>query len=80
MLVLTRKPNEQIFIGNDITLTIAEIRGDYVRIAIDAPKDIKIYRGEIYQSILEENREAARKDSGFDVLKNFKANPLKNTL
>jgi carbon storage regulator len=72
MLVLTRKPNEQIFIGDDIILTITEIRGDNVRIAIEAPKAVKIYRGEIYRAIMEENREAAQKSGGLDALKKFK--------
>lgn len=59
MLVLTRKPRQQIMIGDDIVINIVEVQGDNVRIAIDAPRDIKIYRGEIYRAIQEENKQAA---------------------
>lgn len=59
MLVLTRKPHQQIMIGDDIVLNIVEVQGDNVRIAIDAPREVKIYRGEIYRAIQEENQQAA---------------------
>lgn len=59
MLVLTRKPKQQIMIGDDIVLNIVEVQGDNVRIAIDAPRSVKIYRGEIYHAIQEENKQAA---------------------
>ena len=59
MLVLTRKPRQQIMIGDNIVINIVEVQGDNVRIAIDAPRDIKIYRGEIYRAIQEENQKAA---------------------
>ena len=60
MLVLTRKPRQQIMIGDDIILNIVEVQGDNVRIAIDAPRNVKIYRGEIYRAIQEENQRAAK--------------------
>lgn len=47
MLVLTRKPTEVIHIGNDIKLTVVHIRGNTVRIGIEAPEDVKIYRAEL---------------------------------
>jgi carbon storage regulator len=59
MLVLTRKPHQQIMIGDNIVINVVEVQGDNVRIAIDAPREIKIYRGEIYRAIQEENRQAA---------------------
>lgn len=59
MLVLTRKPGEKIFIGDNMSLTVVEIKGDSVRIAVDAPREIKIYRGEIYEAIIAENKAAA---------------------
>ncbi len=65
MLVLTRKPRQQIMIGDDIVINVVEVQGENVRIAIDAPsaidapREIKIYRGEIYRAIQEENRKAA---------------------
>lgn len=59
MLVLTRKPRQQIMIGDNIIVNVVEVQGDNVRIAIDAPRDVKIYRGEIYRAIQEENQKAA---------------------
>lgn len=62
MLVLTRKLGEGIIIGDDITITVVEMKGGNVRIGIDAPKDKKIYRQEIYSRIVEENRDASNWD------------------
>ena len=58
MLVLTRKTGDGVVIGDDITIKIIEIKGGNIRIGIDAPKDCKIYRQEIYEKICQENREA----------------------
>jgi carbon storage regulator len=60
MLVLTRKIGEGIVIGDDITIKLIEIKGGNVRIGIEAPRDRKIYRLEVYDKICEENREAAQ--------------------
>ena len=51
MLVLTRKRNEAILINDDITITVVEIRGDKVRLGVDAPKDVPIHRKEVYDAI-----------------------------
>ncbi|MHC1759573.1 MAG: carbon storage regulator CsrA [Negativicutes bacterium] len=59
MLVLTRKPGERLFIGDDIVITIVEVKGDNIRIGIEAPREVKVYRGEIFEAIVAENREAA---------------------
>jgi len=59
MLALTRKPGERIVIADNIVVTVAGVKGDSVRITIDAPKEIKIFRGEIYDAIVAENQEAA---------------------
>lgn len=58
MLVLTRKAGEGIVIGDDITIKVVEVKGGGVRIGIDAPKECKIYRQEVYDRISQENREA----------------------
>ena len=74
MLVLTRKIGERIVIGENIVVTIAYIKGDNIRLAIDAPKEIKVYRGEIYDSIVMENRQAAVPSTAgaWDLLKEIK--------
>lgn len=59
MLALTRKIGERIVICDDIVVTIVDIKGDSVRLALEAPKSIKIYRGEIYDAIVTENKQAA---------------------
>lgn len=59
MLVLTRKLGEGIIIGEDITIKIIEMKGGSVRIGIEAPRDRKIYRQEVYDKICQENLEAA---------------------
>ena len=58
MLVLTRKTGEGIVIGDDITIKVIELKGGGVRIGIDAPKTSKIYRQEVYDRIIEENKQA----------------------
>lgn len=60
MLVLTRKPNELIMIGNDIEITVLAIEGEQVKLGISAPKNVDIHRKEIYLSIQEENNEASK--------------------
>ncbi|MBP2651817.1 MAG: csrA [Firmicutes bacterium] len=58
MLALTRKVGEQIIIGDNIVITVVDVKGDGVRLGIDAPREIRIYRGEIYQAVVAENKEA----------------------
>ncbi|MCL6450621.1 MAG: carbon storage regulator CsrA [Acetobacteraceae bacterium] len=59
MLVLTRKPRESIVIGDDVEVTVVEVRGDQVRIGIEAPRSLAVFRKEIYQEIKEANLRAA---------------------
>lgn len=60
MLVLTRKVNESITIGNNITVAVLEIKGNQVRIGVEAPRDIAVNRTEIYESIIQENIKASK--------------------
>jgi carbon storage regulator len=59
MLILSRKVNEKIMIGEDISVSIIEVRGDQVRLGVDAPKTVKVFRQEVFDSIRAENRAAA---------------------
>jgi len=62
MLILTRKIGECITIGEEIKVYVVDIRGKQVRLGIEAPTHAPIYRQEVYQKILEENRSASRVD------------------
>ena len=59
MLILSRKINEKIMIGDDISISIIEIRGDQVRIGVEAPKTVKVFRREVFDAIMAENKAAA---------------------
>lgn len=59
MLVLTRKKNETIVINDNIEITVIDINNDQIRIGISAPKEVPIYRKEVYLEIKEENKKAA---------------------
>lgn len=69
MLALSRKANESIMIGNDIEITVLEVKGDQVKIGISAPKSVPIYRKEIYLQIKEANKEAVESTATDDLLK-----------
>jgi carbon storage regulator len=58
MLVLSRHRDESIMIGDDVVVTIVDIRGDKVRLGIEAPQDIPVHRQEVYEAIQRENRKA----------------------
>jgi len=62
VLVLTRKVGEGIIIGDDIKITIVELKGGGVRVGIDAPRDMKIHRQEVFDRIKQENKEATQWD------------------
>ncbi len=59
MLVLTRRLNQSIKIGDDIEITVIEVRGDQVRLGVAAPRDVSVHRKEIYLQIQQENRAAS---------------------
>lgn len=68
MLALARKINQSIMIGNDIEITLLEIKGDQVKIGINAPKSVPIYRKEIYVQIQDENKKASEGEVDLDAL------------
>jgi len=72
MLVLSRKKGESIWLGDQIEITISEVKGDQVRIAINAPKNVTILRGELRKEVSESNTEAIKMDGFMDFLKNEK--------
>lgn len=71
MLALSRKCNESIIIDNDIEVTILEIKGDQIKIGINAPKNVSVYRKELYLQIQNANKEAALTKASPDSLKNM---------
>lgn len=58
MLVLTRRPGESIVIGNDIVVTVLEVRSDQVRVGIDAPRSVQVHREEVFRQMESENAAA----------------------
>jgi carbon storage regulator len=63
MLVLSRKKNESIVINNDITIVVVEIRGDKVRLGVEAPKEVPVHRREVHDAIKRNEQLAAEDDS-----------------
>ena len=70
MLALSRKKNEAIVIDNNIEITILEVKGDQVKIGINAPKEVPVYRKEVYMQIQESNKEAVNPEC-LEALKNL---------
>lgn len=68
MLALTRRKGEALVVNNNIEITVLEIRGDQIKIGISAPKDVPIYRKEVYLQIQEENK-AALESKGTEKLR-----------
>ena len=68
MLALARKINQSIMIGSAIEITLLEIKGDQVKIGINAPKSVPIYRKEIYMQIQDENKKASEGEIDVEVL------------
>lgn len=63
MLILARKIHERIIIGDDIEVSVVDIKGDQVKLGIQAPRNVKVYRQEVYEAIQRENRMAAQRAS-----------------
>lgn len=70
MLALSRKKNEAIIINNNVEVTILEVKGDQVKIGITAPKEVPVYRKEVYVQIQEANKAAVNVD-GMEALRNL---------
>lgn len=70
MLALTRKKGESLVVNKNIEITVLEIRGDQIKIGISAPKNVPVYRKEVYLQIQKEN-EASLKADGLEALKNL---------
>ncbi len=71
MLALSRKQGESIIVGNDIEITILEIKGDQVKVGINAPKSVPVYRKELYVQITDANKEAIRQADAITNLKDL---------
>lgn len=70
MLILTRRVGESIVVGDDIVLTVFEVRGDAVRIGIDAPRSVRVNRKEVYEEIQRSNEQAvSTSDDALDALR-----------
>lgn len=68
MLILARKTNEQIVIGDSIEIHVIEVRGDVVKLGIKAPRDVRVYRREVFDEISRQNQEAVVQSPGTPVL------------
>jgi carbon storage regulator len=67
MLVLSRKKNESIVINNDITVVVVEIRGDKVRLGVEAPKEVPVHRREVYDAIKRSEMEKKEKEAASEA-------------
>ena len=74
MLVLSRKKNESIVINNDITIVVVEIRGDKVRLGVDAPKEVPVHRREVYDAIRRNSHDDASATEESQAGENHSAN------
>lgn len=66
MLILTRRVGENIVVGDDIVISVMEVRGDAVRIGIQAPRDVTVHREEVYRELQRANRAAAQSGAAAD--------------
>ena len=71
MLALSRKAGESIIINNDIEIVVLDVKGEQVKIGINAPKSVPIYRKEIYEQIQQANIEAVESDTTAEALDNL---------
>ncbi len=71
MLALSRKKNEALIINNNVEITILEVKGDQVKVGIEAPREIPVYRKEVYLQIQEANKASADVENAVDALKSL---------
>lgn len=71
MLILSRKTNESIMIGDQIEVSVVDIKGDQVKLGIDAPRTVKVFRQEVYRAIQLENQAAARTGTDLPRIENM---------
>ncbi|MEI0531132.1 MULTISPECIES: carbon storage regulator CsrA [Brachyspira] len=77
MLVLSRKINQSIVIGDNIEIMLVDIRGDQIKLGINAPRDVKIFRKEVYEEIESQNLEASKANpEQLNILSSFVKNKL----
>lgn len=77
MLVLSRKINQSIVIGDNIEIMLVDIRGDQIKLGINAPRDVKIFRKEVYEEIESQNLEASKTNpEQLNILSSFVKNKL----
>ncbi|WP_300757685.1 carbon storage regulator CsrA [uncultured Brachyspira sp.] len=81
MLVLSRKINQSIVIGDNIEIMLVDIRGDQIKLGINAPKNVKIFRKEVYEEIESQNLEASKEATAdkLNILSNFVKNKFGNS-
>ena len=79
MLVLSRKINQSIVIGDNIEIMLVDIRGDQIKLGINAPKTVKIFRKEVYEEVKNQNLEASQSTiEELNILSSFVKNKLEN--
>ena len=79
MLVLSRKINQSIVIGDNIEIMLVDIRGDQIKLGINAPKTVKIFRKEVYEEVKSQNLEASQSTiEELNILSSFVKNKLEN--
>lgn len=71
MLALSRKINESVMIGNDVEITILDIKGDQIKLGINAPKSVPVYRKELYIQIQQSNKESMESENNLENLKDL---------
>lgn len=72
MLVLSRKKGQSIMIGHDIEISIVDVQGEQIRLGINAPRDVAIHRKEVFEEIIQENKQAASTPISPDAIRSLK--------